>query len=366
MKPSAELELSLARVEIPKPAPHEVLVRIDAAPIHPSDLALLLGPAFDPTTVKSAGTAELPIITAKIHEKALRLVAGRVGQAMPVGNEGAGLVVEAGADPKAQALLGKTVAFASGGTYAQYRCISAATCIPLPEDISAAQGAASFVNPLTALGMVETMRAEGHRALVHTAAASSLGQMLVRLCEKDGVPLVNVVRKDEQVKILRDLGAKYVCNSSSPTFRTDLNEAIAATGATIAFDAIAGGKLVSLILSAMETALNSKAESYSRYGSSTHKQVYIYGMLDLAPTEITRDFGLAWGVGGWLLMPFLQKMGPGVKTLHQRVGAELTTTFATSYAKEISLAGMLQPAELLSYAQRATGGKVLVTPNKMA
>jgi hypothetical protein len=208
------------------------------------------------------------------------------------------------------------------------------------------------------------MRAEGHSAIVHTAAASQLGQMLVRLCAKDNVPLVNIVRKEEQVALLREQGAKYVCNSSSANFRSDLIEAISATGATIAFDAIAGGKLTSQILSSMETVLSRRADAYSRYGSSIHKQVYIYGMLDMAPTELSRDFGFAWSVGGWLLMPFLQKMGAGAVKLNQRVGAELKTTFATTYAKEVSLSDMLKPEQIANYAKRATGGKVLVRPNQ--
>lgn len=364
VKPNAELELSLTPVEIPRPGPNEVLVRVDAAPLNPSDQILLFALA-DLDTVKLSGTAAHPIVTASIPERAMKSLAPRVGESMPVGNEGAGEVVDAGADAEAQALLGRTVALLGGAMYSQYRCVPVEQCLLLPDDVTAVDGASAFVNPLTALGMLETMRAEGHKALVHTAAASSLGQMLQRLCSKDGVPLVNVVRKDEQVDILRGLGAKYVCNTSSPSFVEDLTNAIAETGATIAFDATGGGTLASRILSAMETALNRTAKVYSRYGSSTHKQVYIYGALDTRPTELLRTFGLAWGVGGWLLSPFLQRIGgAAADALKQRVASELKTTFETTYAKEVSLSELLKPEEIALYARRATGGKYLVVPSR--
>ncbi len=364
VKASGELELSLASVVIPQPSAGEVVVRIEAAPINPSDLGLLTGPA-DLTTAKLSGAADLPVVTATIPERAMKGLAARVDQSMPVGNEGAGVVVEAGSDPAAQVLLGKTVAVLGGAMYAQYRCLAADQCLALPGGATAAQGASSFVNPLTALGMAETMRREGHTALVHTAAASSLGQMLLRICLADGIPLVNIVRKEEQEKLLRALGAKHVVSTSSPTFVNDLTDALAETGATLAFDAIGGGKLPGQILGAMETAINRSAEEYSRYGSSTHKQLYIYGGLDLSPTELSRSFGMAWGIGGWLLFPFLQKIGPAAADLlKKRVAAELTTTFATSYAKEVSLAQLLEPAELVELARRTTGGKYLVTPQR--
>lgn len=364
VKASGELELSLASVVIPQPSAGEVVVRIEAAPINPSDLGLLTGPA-DLTTAKLSGAADLPVVTATIPERAMKGLAARVDQSMPVGNEGAGVVVEAGSDPAAQVLLGKTVAVLGGAMYAQYRCLAADQCLALPGGATAAQGASSFVNPLTALGMAETMRREGHTALVHTAAASSLGQMLLRICLADGIPLVNIVRKEEQEKLLRALGAKHVVSTSSPTFVNDLTDALAETGATLAFDAIGGGKLPGQILGAMETAINRSAEEYSRYGSSTHKQLYIYGGLDLSPTELSRSFGMAWGIGGWLLFPFLQKIGPAAADLlKKRVAAELTTTFATTYAKEVSLAQLLEPAELVELARRTTGGKYLVTPQR--
>ena len=366
LKPDGELEVSLAEVEVPKPGPNEVLVRVDAAPVNPSDLMLLFGPA-DFETLKVSGTPQRPVVTLKIPDKAMKRLAARVGQALPVGNEGAGVVVEAGSDPKAQALAGKTVALIGGAMYAQYRVAPADQVLPLPDGVTAAEGAAAFVNPLTALGMVETMRMEGHKALVHTAAASALGQMLQRVCNDDGIPLVNIVRKEEQAAILRGIGAKYVLDSTSPTFLADLTEAVAETGATLGFDAIGGGKVASQILSAMETAISRNAKEYSRYGSATHKQVYIYGALDTGPTELVRDYGFAWGVGSWLLTYFLQKAGPEVGArMRKRVASEIKTTFATSYAKEVSLPELLSADAIGVYARRATGGKYLLVPSKGA
>jgi NADPH:quinone reductase-like Zn-dependent oxidoreductase len=364
IKASGELELSLARVAIPRPEPDEVLVRIEGSPINPSDLGLLLG-AADITTAKAVGTADSPIVTATVPALLMRAMAGRLDESMPVGNEGAGVVVGAGASDAAQALLGKTVAILGGAMYAQYRCVKAADCLLLPDDATPADGASCFVNPLTALGMVETMRREGHTALVHTAAASNLGQMLNKICLKDGVGLVNIVRSTEQAAILRGIGAVHVCDSSAATFMDDLTEALAATGATLAFDAIGGGKLAGQILTAMETAANRKAAAYSRYGSTVHKQVYIYGGLNTGPTELNRAFGMAWGVGGWLLTPFLIKIGPAERQkLRQRVAAELKTTFASHYTREISLAEALRPDILAAYAKRATGEKYLINPSK--
>ena len=361
---NGDLELSLANVPIPEPAPDEVLVRIEAAPINPSDLGLLFG-AADMSTAKFSGTGASPVVTASIPEKLMKAMAGRVDQSMPVGNEGAGVVVKAGATPGAQALTGKTVAIIGGATYSQYRCVKAALCMVLPEGTTPAEGASCFVNPLTALGMVETMRREGHSALVHTAAASNLGQMLNRICIKDGIALVNIVRKQEQEDILRGIGAKHVCNASSPAFMQGLTDALVATRATIAFDATGGGKLAGQILSCMEAALNKTAKEYSRYGSTTHKQVYIYGRLDTNPTELIGNFGMAWGVGGWLLTPFLQKIGPAAaQKLRERVLAELKTTFASRYTKTVSLAEALQPDAIAAYGRRSTGEKYLINPNK--
>jgi NADPH:quinone reductase len=364
VRPTGELEISLLSIETPTPALDEVVVRIEATPINPSDIGLLFG-AADLSTAKVSGTTAHPVVTARIPEPAMKGMAARVGQSLPVGNEGAGVVVAAGASAAAQALLGKTVAVLGGTMYAQYRCIRADQCLVLPEGTAPAEGASCFVNPLTALGMVETMRREGHKALVHTAAASNLGQMLNKICIKDQIGLVNIVRKPEQAAILRSIGADHVCDASSPTFMADLTQALVDTGATIAFDATGGGKLAGQILTCMELALNRSAKEYSRYGSTTHKQVYLYGGLDTGPTEFNRNFGMAWGIGGWLLFPFLQKIGPAAaQALRERVAAELKTTFASSYSKEISLAEALQPEVIAMYGQRATGTKYLINPNK--
>jgi len=366
VKKEGIVEITLARVPTPEPKPEEVVVRIDASPINPSDQGLLFGGA-DLTTVKASGTADNPVVTASISPAALKALAGRLEQSLPVGNEAAGVVVQAGASPAAQALMGKTVAILGGAMYAQYRCIKAMQCLVLPPGTTPAEGADCFVNPLTALGMVETMRREGHKALVHTAAASNLGQMLNKICIKDKVDLVNIVRRPEHVDLLKRIGATYVCSSASPQFIDDLVEALAASGATVAFDAIGGGRLAGQILGAMETAANRTAKEYSRYGSTTHKQVYIYGGLDRGPTEFHRTFGMAWGVGGWLLTAFLQKIGfEAAQKLRERVAAEIKTTFASTYAKEVSLAEALRIEEIMVYGKQATGEKYLINPNKGA
>src|SRR5262252_7381726 len=305
---SGELELSLVEMPIPEPGPDQVVVKVEATPINPSDLGLLLGPA-DMSTAKASGSGATIKITAKVPGQALPFIAARLDQAMPVGNEGAGTVIKAGSSEAAQALLGKTVSMIGGAMYAQYRLLKVTDCQPLPVGTTAAEGASWFVNPLTALGMTETMKREGHKALVHTAAASNLGQMLSKICLEDGIPLVNIVRSAEQAKLLKGIGAKHVLDSTSPRFLEELTDALVETGATIAFDAIGGGKLASQILTAMEIALNKGAKQFSRYGSTTHKQVYIYGSLNTGPVELTRNYGTAWGVGGWLLTPFLQKIG---------------------------------------------------------
>jgi NADPH:quinone reductase-like Zn-dependent oxidoreductase len=362
---SGELELSLLPVANPAPGPDEVLVRVEGSPINPSDLGLLLG-AADPATAKVSGTADAPVVKATVPPAAMKAMAGRLDESMPVGNEGAGVVIKAGSSAAAQALLGKTVAMIGGAMYAQYRTMKASDCLPLPDGTTAAEGASCFVNPLTSLGMVETMRREGHTALVHTAAASNLGQMLNKICLKDGIDLVNIVRSEDQETLLRKLGAKYVCNSASPTFMDDLTAALVATGATLAFDAIGGGRLAGQILTCMEIAANKTAKVYSRYGSTVHKQVYIYGGLDTRPTEFSRSFGMAWGMGGWLLFPFLQKIGQAdAQRLRARVAAELKTTFASHYTKVVSLQEVLQLDNIAAYAKRATGEKFLINPNKV-
>ena len=357
------LELSLTEVPLPSLGTGEVLVRVEAAPINPSDLGLLLAGANVASAVVE-GTSDRPVITAPLADGALRALAARVGQSLPVGNEGAGTVVAAGPTPEAQALLGRIVAIAGGAMYSQYRAVRAPSCLVLPPGISAKEGASSFVNPLTALGMIETMRGEGHRGLVHTAAASNLGQMLVKLCLEEDVPLVAIVRKPQHAELLRSIGAVHVCDSSSPAFMTELIEALKATLATMAFDATGGGKLVSQILTAMEAAAHTSSGAYSRYGSTVHKQVYIYGGLDPSPTILTRNFGFAWGVGGWLLTPFLGTIDPDtLSRLRARIAAGLKTTFSSSYTGEVSLVGMLDPLTLRQYSKQATGEKYLVTPN---
>ena len=358
------LELFLETVDVPSPGAGEVVIRIEASPINPSDLGMLFAGA-DMSAAVTTGTPDYPVVIAPIPDAAMRAMAGRIDTPIAVGNEGAGTVVTAGSSASAQALLGRRVAVAGGGMYSQYRCIDAALCLELPEGTTAAEGASAFVNPLTALGMVETMRLENHVALVHTAAASNLGQMLNRLCLEEHVPLVNIVRKAEQENILRAAGAAHVCDSTSPTFMSDLTDALKSTSATLAFDAIGGGKLAGQILTCMETAASAAAVGYSRYGSSTHKQVYIYGGLDRAPTVLTRNFGMAWGVGGWLLTPFLQRIGSeSTNRLRRRVAANLNTTFASNYTDEVSLAGALQLDVITAYAQQATGSKYLITPNR--
>jgi NADPH:quinone reductase len=357
------LELSLQDVPVPTPATNQVLVQVEAAPSNPSDLGLLLATA-DMATATVAGTSERPVVTASVRQGTLGGLSARLDASLPVGNEGAGTVVAAGSSPAAQALLGRTVGIIGGAMYTQYRVVDAASCLVLPEGSTARDGASNFVNPMTALAMVETVRHQGHSGLVHTAAASNLGQMLVKLCLKEGVPLVNIVRRPEQEKLLRSIGAVHVCNSASSSFTTDLTEALQATSATLAFDATGGGTLASEILNGMEQAANSTAGyAYSPYGSTIHKQVYIYGGLDTGPTTLARNFGMAWGVGGWLVTDFLARAGgETLAQLRARVAAELTTTFATTYTRAVSLAHMLGLDALSSYARQATGEKFLVTP----
>lgn len=364
VKDDNTLELSLVDVDVPEPGPDEVVVRLEAAPLNPSDLALLFGPA-DMTTAVASGTAKKPIVTAQIPEKFMKMVTARIGQSLAVGNEGSGLVVAAGSSDAAQALMGKMVGIVGGDMYSQYRCVNVMMCLPLVEGTTAAEGASCFVNPLTALAMVETMRMENHTALVHTAAASNLGQMLNRICIKDGVELVNIVRKAEQEEILRALGAKYIVNSSSDTFYADLTAALVATGATIAFDATGGGKLGSDILTCMEAAAASKMKAYNRYGSDVFKQLYIYGGLDRNPTTLNRNFGFSWAIGGFLLTPFMAKVGfAKMGEMRARVAAEIKTTFASHYTSEVSLAGALSLDAIAVYAKQATGEKYLIKPQE--
>ena len=363
VKDGGTLEVSLINQPVPEPRDHEVLVKVLAAPINPSDLGLLFG-AADMSSARAALAGGLPVVTANVPPPGMRAMAGRVGEAMPIGNEGSGIVIKAGGSPEAQALMGKTVALLGGAMYAQYRCLPTQLCMVLPDGTAPRDGASCFVNPLTALGFTETMRREGHTALVHTAAASNLGQMLVKICAKDGIPLVNIVRNQAQVALLKGIGAVHVCDSSSDSFTDDLTAALVETSATIAFDAIGGGRLGGQILTCIEAAAVKRMKAYSRYGSDTFKQLYVYGALDLSPTTLNRNFGFQWAVSGWLLTPFLGKIGTeGTQALKDRVVAELTTTFASHYTSEISLEQALDLDTLAAYNKRATGEKYLIVPH---
>ncbi|WOF45180.1 zinc-binding dehydrogenase [Sphingopyxis indica] len=363
VKPEGELEVFFERRPMPEPAPHEVLVKILATPINPSDLGLLFG-AADMASARASERDGLPVVTADIPAPGMRAMAPRVGQALPIGNEGCGLVVKAGASPEAQALLGKTVAVLGGEIYAEYRCLPAQMCMELPEGTDPKDGASCFVNPLTSLAFTETMRMEGHSALVHTAAASNLGQMLVKICAKDGIPLVNIVRSAAQAELLKGIGAKYVVNSSDEDFLDKLTAALVETGATCGFDAIGGGKLAGQILACMEAAAVKRMTTYSRYGSDTFKQVYIYGALDVGPTVLNRSFGFSWSLSGFLLTPFMQKAGADVVgRMRARVVAELTTTFKSHYSHEISLTDALSLDTIANYNAKRTGEKYLIRPH---
>ncbi|MEM8924868.1 MAG: zinc-binding dehydrogenase [Actinomycetota bacterium] len=354
-----EVRIAIVEEPMPTPGPDEVVVAVEASPINPSDLGMLIA-AADPASFERAADGAL---VGRLGERAVAANTARLGTPMPVGNEGAGTVVAAGSSEAAQALLGRTVAGVSGSMYATHTKLSHLMCLPMPDGVSAEEAASSFVNPLTALGMTETMRLEGHTALVHTAAASNLGQMLNRLCRADGIDLVNVVRREEQAELLRGQGAAHVVVSSAEGFEADLTAALTETGATIAFDAIGGGTQVDTLLACMERACSAGTE-FSRYGSDTHKQVYIYGGLDRSPTPLHRTYGMSWGVGGWLLTPFLGRVGIERMTeLRARVAAEITTTFASGYAGTISLDDVLDPEIARAYAAQATGQKRLVVPN---
>lgn len=359
-----ELRLELKEQPMPIPGENEVLIRIEATPINPSDHGVMFGWA-SMASASSSGNGADTVLSAPVSEQGMAVMKARIGQSLAVGNEGAGTVVATGTSELAKSLDGKVVAAMGGGMYGQYRCVDASVCLPLLDGHTAKDGASSFVNPLTALCMIETMKLEGHTALVHTAAASNLGQMLNRICLDGGVDLVNIVRKDEQETLLRQMGAKYVCNSSKDSFMADLTDAIHATGATLAFDATGGGTLASTILSAMEAAAARTPGAYSIYGSVKHKQVYLYGGLDTSPTTLNRGYGMAWGVGGWLLPNFLARVGQEVATrLRTRVATEMKTTFASHYTNEISLAEALDADIVAQYNSKSTGKKFLVCPQK--
>ena len=361
-----KLNLSIVTSDVPIPGDDEVLIKVEASPINPSDLGLLISFAADLDSISSEGSGDKTVTTMGIHPGLMQSMKPRIDKSMKVGNEGGGVIIEAGKNVKN--LIGKTVGVAGGAMYSQYRCLPAISCLVMNEGTTSAEAASSFVNPLTALGFTETMKLENHSALVHTAAASNLGQMLVKICLADDIPLVNIVRKEEHVELLKNLGAKYICNTSDENFIKNLIDCLVETGATLGFDATGGGnegKLAGQILSAMEVAANKNATEYSRYGSDTYKQVYIYGGLDPTPTVLNRSFGLSWGLGGWLLTPFIAKVGTEkFQEMRDRVAKEITTTFASSYTKEVSLEEMLEPDAIKTYAKQATGTKYLVTPHK--
>ena len=361
-----KLNLSIVTSDVPTPGDDDVLIKVEASPINPSDLGLLISFAADLDSISSQGSGDDTVTTMGIHPGLMQSMKPRIDKSMKVGNEGGGVVVDAGKNAKN--LIGKTVGVAGGAMYSQYRCLPAMSCLVMNEGTTSAEAASSFVNPLTALGFTETMKLENHSALVHTAAASNLGQMLVKICLADDIPLVNIVRKEEHVELLKNLGAKYICNTSDENFMKNLIDCLVETGATLGFDATGGGnegKLAGQILSAMEVAANKNATEYSRYGSDTYKQVYIYGGLDPTPTVLNRSFGLSWGLGGWLLTPFIGRVGmEKFQEMRDRVAKEIKTTFASSYTKEVSLEEMLEPDAIKTYAKQATGTKYLVTPHK--
>ena len=360
------VELSIVKVDTPTPADDEVLIEILAAPINPSDLALLTTFGGDLSNISISGSGDDTVASMKVHPAVMRSMKSRLDKSMPAGNEGAGVVVDAG--PNVKGLVGKTVGLAGGSMYAQYKCAPAINCLVMEDGTTPVEAASSFVNPLTALSFVETMKMENHSAIVHTAAASNLGQMLIKICQIDGIPLVNIVRKNEQVEILKGIGAKYICNTNEPDFMESLINALVETGATLGFDATGGGndgELPGQILTAMEVAANKNSEQYSRYGSETYKQVYIYGGLDQNPTILKRSYGMSWGLGGWLLTPMLGKIGmERIQEMRERIAKEIKTTFASKYAGEISFEEMLQPEIINSYAKQSTGNKFLVNPHK--
>ena len=360
------IEISIVKVDKPIPADDEVLIEVHAAPINPSDIGLLLTFAGDLSNIDISESGDGLVASIKIHPGLMASMKPRLDKSLAVGNEGAGIVVDAGKNVKE--LIGKTVGLAGGSMYSQYVCVPAINCLVMEEGTTPKEAASSFVNPLTALSFIETMKMENHSAIVHTAAASNLGQMLVKICKDDGIPLVNIVRKQEQVDILKNIGAEYVCNTSDPDFMKTLVKAVVETGATLGFDATGGGnngELPGQILSAMEIAANKNSKEYSRYGSETYKQVYIYGGLDQSPSILKRSYGMSWGLGGWLLTPMLGKIGMDkFQIMRKRIAKEIKTTFASTYIQEISLEEMLQPEIINSYAEHKTGNKYLVNPQK--
>ena len=356
------IECALFEVEIADPGADEVLIEVEAAPINPSDLGLMFFFA-DTDTAEACERNGYPAVRVPLPPALYKAMAARQGLWLPAGNEGAGKVIAAGESDGAQALLGKRVGAFGGEFFAHYRSVPAMQCLPLNDDVSAEEGASCFVNPMTALGFVETAKLEGHKAIVHAAAASNLGQMLNRICLEDGIPLVNIVRSDEQVALLKHQGADMVINASDTDFSAQLRAALESTGATVAFDPIGGGPLSNSILSAMEAAAQKRMPVWSRYGSEEFKQVYIYGMLDPSPTTLTRGYGFAWSVGGWLLTPFLQRAGlERLGAMRHRVQQGLKSTFASHYSHRTSLEGALAVEAVKLYGKKATAQKTLIEP----
>jgi NADPH:quinone reductase-like Zn-dependent oxidoreductase len=352
-----KLTVEVVDTEFADPTGNQVLVQMEAAPINPSDLAILTSAADLENAEYSDGK-----FIADMPEPFYSAQKGRHGLRMPAGNEGAGTVVAAGEGEMAQALMGQRVACVPGNAYSQYCIADAAMCLPLG-DISSEEGASAFVNPMTALGFVETARMEEQGAIIHTAAASNLGQMLIKICQEDDIPLVNIVRKAEHVDMLSGLGATHIVNSSDDDFSKQLRQAIETTDAYLGFDPIGGGQAVDNCFKAMEQVAVKKMSEFSRYGSDQQKKMYIYGRLDLGPTILTPAYGFGWTLSGWLLTPFLQMAGmETIIRMRQRVLDGLTTTFASSYKRKVSLEEMLTRDAVLDYREMKTGEKYLVTP----
>lgn len=351
------LTVEIEEVSVPDPTGNQVLVKMEAAPINPSDLAILTGAADLENAVYSNGK-----FAATMPEPFNKASKARHGQKLPAGNEGAGTVVAAGDGAMAQGLVGQRVACVPGNAYSQYVLADAMMCMPLG-DHSAEAGASAFVNPMTALGFTECAKRDGQSAIVHTAAASNLGQMLIKICAEDGLDLVNIVRKSENVDMLKGKGAKYVVNSSDDDFMAQLRSAIDETGAFYGFDPIGGGQSVDTVFKAMEQVAVSKMSDYSRYGSDQKKQMFIYGRLDLGATILTPSYGFGWTLSGWLLTPFLQNAGmETVMRMRKRVLDNLTTTFASHYKTRVTLEEMLTKDAVIDYRAMKTGEKYLVTP----
>jgi NADPH:quinone reductase-like Zn-dependent oxidoreductase len=352
-----KLTVEIVDTEFAQPVGNQVLVEMEAAPINPSDLAILTGMAELENAEYSPGK-----FVAVMPEPFNSAQKGRHGKRLPAGNEGAGKVVASGDSEAAQSLLGQRVACVPGNAYSQYCLADAGLCLPLGS-LSSEQGASAFVNPMTVLGFVETARMEQQGAIIHTAAASNLGQMLIKVCHEDNIPLVNIVRRQEHVGLLKDLGANHVINSSDDDFIDQLCAAISETNAYCGFDPIGGGHAVDNCFKAMERVAASKMTEFSRYGSDQAKKMYIYGRLDFGPTLLTPSYGFGWTLSGWLLTPFLQKAGlETLLRMRERVLDGLSTTFASTYKRKVSLEEMLTREAVLDYRTMKTGEKYLVTP----